>query len=454
MLFHQDKQKSLFLHDVGVGKTWISLVSALISDKKRVLIVCPNSAVYTWTEQIETHTNEDYTILHHYDKDKRKELLQSNTRFLILNYEGLQTLFSFRRPVLDETGKEIEKERLPSIHTILKQNFDMLIIDESHNVKNKDAFQTLCLREIAKSVPEIIMLTATPTSKSLLDLWAQLWILDGGATLGHNYWHFRSKYFKKSDFNWRIKKGSEEKIFKLLDNRCLRYSRSECLDIPRESYQTRRVKLSTEQETKLQACIKDYQSRIASGEINAGNVMKKTMNIARILNGFEKDEDGKIKYLKSNPKMDALIDWIFECGEEQIIVYHTFIIEGRMIEKVLKKNNITFSSVRGEIKDKTSQLNAFREGKTQVLVAHPKSGGESLNLQMGSVLFFYSILRLGIIKRKQCIGRIVRNGQTKHCLIGDIIIEDSEDELNLLNLEDDAKLAERLLKYIQNKKIS
>ena len=136
---------------------------------------------------------------------------------------------------------------------------------------------------------------------------------------------------------------------------------------------------------------------------------------------------------------------------QKVLICHNFIYEGRMLETLCRRMGLKFSALRGEVVDKEGQYEKFirPEGNTNVLIFHPQSAGEGLNLQVANHLIFFSFAFLGTIMRQQVIGRIVRAGQTKTCTIHDLLVVDSVEEYRYENLQVDVALSTLLLDYIR-----
>jgi len=163
-------------------------------------------------------------------------------------------------------------------------------------------------------------------------------------------------------------------------------------------------------------------------------------------------DKGEIKYtFKDNPKLNEFETILPELTGKSII-YHQYIHEGTMIEEFLTKQGITHQSINGSKnnKEKESALNTFMDTDCQVLVAHPKSGGEGINLQCANTEIFMSNGMIGNILREQAEGRIHRTGQTKACLFIDIVMVGTIDEILYYSLKNKEEYAANILKFFQN----
>jgi SNF2 family DNA or RNA helicase len=157
---------------------------------------------------------------------------------------------------------------------------------------------------------------------------------------------------------------------------------------------------------------------------------------------------GEVVYtFPTNPKLDELSELINEM-EGKYIIYHQYIYESVMIGELLKQKKIQYAMLNGEIQDKGKQIEQFiNNDNCRCLVAHPKSGGEGLNLQCANTEIFFNNGFIGTILRNQSEGRIHRTGQKKNCLYIDLIAEGTVDEILYNSLKNNEDFVKNLLEY-------
>ena len=103
----------------------------------------------------------------------------------------------------------------------LRWDFDCIVIDELSSFKNYQSQRFKWLRKVRPFVKRWIGLTGTPTSNGLMDLWAEIGILDGGERLGRFIGRYRDAYFKAGSmnpatgvvFSYIPRPGAEEQIY-------------------------------------------------------------------------------------------------------------------------------------------------------------------------------------------------------------------------------------------------
>ena len=437
-------------HDVGTGKTLSSLYINQIWETKRLLIVCPNSVMHSWEEQIQLHSTQSFCFLKG-SAEKRRELMQdSKANILIINYEGLRCLYGVQKK-----DKHSGKKRWYVNKSALKLvPFDSIVFDECHHLKSPDALQSKIAYEISSRVDNVIAMTGTPISTGYENLHNQYLVLDGGNTLGANRFRFLRQYFDQ-DFwgGWTIKdKENAKMILDRIAPVTLRYERTECFDLPTKTYNIRTCEMTAEQKKLTNDIIHGMNIETESGELTAADALHVGNKLSQITGGLLIMDDKTVHRLKKPPKLDLLQELVVDCPGKMII-FHNYIMESTLIEERLHKLKIPFAAIRGETKDKASEIKRFQNDvKCKVLLAHPKSGGEGLNLQAANTIVFYSNGTNGADVREQCEGRIWRYGQINQCMYFDLIVEDSIDEKRLEKTSNRKDMADKILQYIQNHK--
>jgi SNF2 family DNA or RNA helicase len=139
-------------------------------------------------------------------------------------------------------------------------------------------------------------------------------------------------------------------------------------------------------------------------------IQNTTMTLRQICSGFTTTSGKRIK--GHNAKLNALWDLLDSIVDShKAVIFHEFIVEGLMIEELLNKKGVLYNKLNGSVKDKHYQYKTFQDSdKTRVMVAHPLSGGSSIDLYAASYCVFFSN-GYKVIDRLQCEKRIHRSGQ-------------------------------------------
>lgn len=403
--------------DMGTGKTAVAInVCRYMRHFKRnlkVLVICLNSAVENWADEVAIHSNMKATTLRG-TMDERWQKLDGDG-FFIVNFEGFIRMIAPLSP--DGHGKHKMRINLRLMAKMKSNGFDVIIVDESHKIKNSKSLTYRAIRDVSKGVGKRMLLTGTPFGNSLIDVWSQYYLVDFGETFGNNFCKFRNAYFVDKGFFgplWKITPSGKKYIESKLYSKAIRYREDEVDELPEKVYRTIKFELTDEQRRRY-----DFEYENSKGDISLS--AKKTVAFRQICSGFVKEENDHKNFPK-NPKLNVLEDLIVNTVDSnKIVIFHEFIKEGEMIEKLLKKLKIKYNKLNGRVKDKHKEYKTFAENdKYRVMVAHPKSGGSSINLIAASYCIFYSNGN-SVIERKQCEKRIHRGGQTKRCFYYDIL---------------------------------
>lgn len=138
--------------DVGLGKTAQSIVAALASGYRNVLVVTLASLKLNWRREIENYRQSAKII-------SGSEWNDSKTMFTIINYEILKNFVVSKKA----------KNQKDSTNQLLKQQYDCVILDEVHRAKNPKSIQSDCINAICSqnSVKKIIGLSGTPFERNI-----------------------------------------------------------------------------------------------------------------------------------------------------------------------------------------------------------------------------------------------------------------------------------------------
>lgn len=405
------KSVGLFL-DMGLGKTVITLtaVNELIYDRfevSRVLVIAPKRvAEDTWTRE---HKKWDHLRELRISKvlgtaAQRLKALEQDADVYVIGRDNVVWL-------VDHYSK---KKHWP---------FDMIVIDELSSFKNPQAKRFRALRKTLGVTQRVVGLTGTPSPNGLMDLWAQVYLLDRGERLGQTIGAYREKYFRAGARNgyvvykWEPLKGAKEKIEEKISDICVSMSAADYLTLPKRIDNVIPVSLS-ESEMKLYKQMEaDQLLQIDDTDVvalNAAAVMTKLLQIA---NGSVYSMDGTVVNIH-DAKLEALQE-IIDTTDSPVLVFYSYKHDLTKIMNAIPSARILNGA--NDIKD-------WNDGKVQVLLAHPASVGYGLNLQEGGHTIVWYGLTWSLELYQQANARLYRQGQDKPVIIHHLIAEGTVDE--------------------------
>lgn len=403
----------LFL-DMGLGKTVITMtaIRELMYDRfeiSRVLVIAPKRvAEDTWTRE---HAKWDHL------KDLRISKVLGSTRQRIRALEAEADIYVIGRDNviwLVEYYRELRRS----------WPFDMVVIDELSSFKNPQALRFRALRKVRPFVQRVIGLTGTPSPNGLMDLWAEVYLLDRGERLGPTLGGYRDRYFRPGERNgfvvykWEPLPTAQRKIEEKLGDLCISMSAADYLKLPKRIDNVVPVQLSPEEMAAYQRMEREQLLQLESGDAvvapNAAAVMTKLLQIA---NGSVYTNDGGVVKIHE-AKLEALSE-IVDTTDSPILVFYSY------------QHDLT--AIRGRIKgarllEDERDIDDWNEGRVRVLLAHPASVGYGLNLQEGGHVIVWYGLTWSLELYQQANARLYRQGQEKPVIIHHLIASGTVDE--------------------------
>jgi SWI/SNF-related matrix-associated actin-dependent regulator 1 of chromatin subfamily A len=151
-----ENKKFILADDMGLGKTTSTIIASLEAGSKKVLIICPATLKINWKREIENYSDKSVYIA-------EGKNFSTDSDFVIINYDIIK---NFHDP-----KKKDESQ-------ILLSNFDLVIIDEAHYIKNAQAQRTKLINDIVKNVDRLWLLTGTPMTSRPIDYFNLLSLVD------------------------------------------------------------------------------------------------------------------------------------------------------------------------------------------------------------------------------------------------------------------------------------
>jgi SNF2 family DNA or RNA helicase len=442
---------ALFL-EVGTGKT-ATAIQTLVEWTKlenrplNTLILCPPIVVRQWGEEIAKFSRlGGFVTLLQGPGVKRAKTLDAHQgpRIFITNYETLNMKECFSK--------------------LLLKKLDVLIVDESHKIKDMRAKRTKQTILLAEKIKKKIIMTGTPVLNSPADLFSQYLVLDGGKTFGKNFFVFRAQYFYDKNANmpkfnyfpdWRPRPGMEEKISELISKNSMRVKKEECLDLPPLLKVEREVEMSPEQEDAYFEMKEDLVTYLNDKVCVASMALTKLLRLQQIVSGFVGVEDLEgtdktLHHFKKVPRVSALEEILEEIvPTHKVIVWACFQQNYEQIRGVCERLGVKYVEITGQRTEtqKREAVDAFRsDADVRVCIANQKAGGVGLNLIEASYSVYYS-RGYSLEDDIQSEARNYRGGSERHDKITriDLVSRGTVDELILAALKQKQNLAEKIL---------
>lgn len=389
---------------MGLGKTVTTLTACNILmfetlEIDKALIIAPKRvAENVWREEI-----ENWAHLKH-------------LRISIIKGNEKQRLTALKTPADVYTIGRDNVTWLCGLFGGLTLPFDMLIIDESSSFKNHNSLRFKALRRTIPGFKRVVLLTGTPAPNSLIDLWAQIYLLDRGERLGKGITHYRETYFRPNQrrgdviFNYKLKENAEKQIHNKISDICISMKAEDYLSLP--EFVTKDINI--EFDSKLQKQYDDFEEEQIitllnelgeDQDITAMNAAGLSNKLLQFANGAVYDENKEYHEIH-NLKLEACKELIEEANGEPVLIAWAYRHDMYRLKKYLKGYNI------GEIEN-GQDIKNWNDGKIDVLLMHPASGGHGLNLQRGGHIIIWFGQTWNLEWYQQLNARLNRQGQ-KH----------------------------------------
>jgi len=427
------KNEAAIFHEMGTGKSTsaIALLRSQYITHKEILptlVISPVATLYNWENEFKINApknvQNEVAVLYG-SAVKRLAAIKAGKKIFITNPEMLQ---------MDDV-----------VTALYKLGVQSIVIDESHKFKDHKSKRFKALAQLTRKAKYKIIMTGTPILNSYLDLWAQFYLLDGGKTLGENFYVFRNQYFMDKNERWKAKPGyfpdfaprpdSDKELSKKIEAVSSRVLKSECLDLPPQVFETLHVELSAEQKKAYKSMAEEMIAFLKDAACAAPNALTRVLRLLQIVSGHLEVEnmDGVsfTSVFEDIPRIKLLKELLEEhCPRSKIIVWCTFSKNYASVRRVCEELSLEFAELTGETKDRQSEIDRFNtDPKCRVMISNPQAGGVGVNLTASDISIYYS-RNFSLGDRLQSEARNHRGGSEIHKTITvlDIVAKDTIDE--------------------------
>lgn len=402
--------------DMGLGKTIITLTA--IADLKfnrfavdKVLIIAPKKvAEATWTDEIAKwdHLSLLKAELVLGSTQKRVRALSKKADIYVINRENVQWLVDYYQN---------------------SWPFDMVVLDEWSSFKNHQSKRFKSLKIIRKKIKRIVGLTGTPAPNGLIDLWAQIYLLDEGERLGNTIGKYRERYFTPGQrnatviFNYDAKEGSNGAIQNKISDICISMKADDYLELPDIIYEEIPVALDSKAQKSYDELEREMILALDTGEeISVANAAALSNKLLQLANGALYNEKRDVTEIH-DCKLERFLELIEQLNGKPALVFYNFQHDRDRIIKALEKSKLRLRV----LKTPQDQID-WNNKEIDILLAHPASAAYGLNLQAGGNHVVWFGLNWSLELYQQANKRLHRQGQTEKVIIHHLVCKNTRDE--------------------------
>lgn len=341
----------------------------------------------------------------------------------------------------------INRENIPWLveYTRNAWPFDMVVVDEFSSFKNHAAKRFKSLTWVRNNISRFVGLTGTPAPNGLIDLWAQIYLLDQGERLGKKITHFRERYFDYNPYNrqYRLKYGSDGTIRELIGDICVSMKSEDYLELPECIYNTVPVILDKPALAKYKELEKEAVLEIEDTEIHAGTAAVLTGKLLQLCNGAAYNAERRIVEIH-NHKIETFLELVEGLNGQSALVFTAFQHDTTRLQEALKGSGLIVREMKGP-QDEAD----WNAGKIDILLAHPASAGHGLNLQDGGHHIIWFGLTWNLEFYQQANKRLHRQGQKSTVFIHHLVVEGGVDEDVIAALQSKGETQDYILEALK-----
>lgn len=306
--------------------------------------------------------------------------------------------------------------------------FDMVVVDEFSSFKSHSAKRFKSLAAVRPHINRFVGLTGTPSPNSLMDLWSQVYLLDGGERLEKRFGGFRDRYFRPGARNgyviyeYKLRDGAEQAILSKISDICISMKAKDYLTLPDCIDDEVPVVLDTKARKEYNKLERQMVLELDDDDLTVTSAAALSNKLLQLANGAVYLEDDRWKAIH-NCKLDAFWELIESLNGKPALVFYSY-----KHDLIRLKNMFTGSKLRVRVLESVEDQDAWNAGEVDVLLAHPASCAYGLNLQAGGNHIVWFGLPWNYEQYVQANKRLHRQGQTEKVIVHHLVVQDSRDE--------------------------
>ena len=411
----EHKKCGLFL-DMGLGKT-VTTLSAVMElkynrfDVSKVLVIAPKKvAQSTWIKETAKweHTKMLRVSPVLGSESKRVKALHTPADIWVINRENVCWLVDYYRN---------------------DWPFDMVIVDESSSFKSHKAKRFKSLAAISPRIDRIVLLTGTPSPNGVEDLWAQIYLIDGGERLEKYFTHFRARYLEPDTYGphgmiykYAARQGSFDAVLEKISDVVISMKSEDYLELPDVVFNRVEVVLDAKAEKKYREMERDMILSLPDGDLSVASAAALSNKLQQLSNGAVYD-DAHVYHEVHDCKLEAFSEMLEGLNGESVLVFYNFKHDKTRLLDYLSKTGLRVRELTGP-----EDEDAWNRGEVDVMLAHPASCAYGLNLQAGGHNIIWFGLTWNYELYVQANARLHRQGQSAPVMVHHLVCSGTRDE--------------------------
>ena len=379
-----ENKKFILADDMGLGKTTSTIIAALESGSKKVLIVCPASLKINWQREIQNYSDRTTSII----EGKKWE----DAEFVIINYDIIKNFHD-------------EKDKKNSV--ILSSNFDLVVVDEAHYIQNKQAQRTKLINDLVRNIDRLWLLTGTPITSRPINYFNLLNLIDSPVAL--NWMAYVKRYCNGYQFKagprrvWNVSGASNlEELRDRTAPQVLRRLKENVLDLPDKIITPVYLRLKSRLYEELMG---DYYDWFDKG----GEADSLTLQFTKLT---------KVRQIIAEEKIPSTIELCENIIEQnkKVIVFTNFTKSLDLLLEHFGKKAVKLDGSMSQ-KDRQESVDKFQNDENvMVFIGNIKAAGTGITLTAGEAVVMNDLSFLPS-DHSQAEDRAYRYGQKNNVLV-------------------------------------
>lgn len=407
-----------------------------------ILVVAPKTiARSTWIDEIEKwRIPIRYKSLIVNDKGKKLTRKARLARYAEIATDP-PTMYFINRELFSDLV-----DNMPVVNGRPVWYFPTVIVDELQSFKSYASQRFKAMKYVSPAIRTFVGLTGTPTPEGLMDLWPQIFLMDGGERLGKTITAFRTKYFYPTMYvdnhpvTWEPKAGAEDAIYDAIKD--LVVSMKSGLTLPGVTYHQVPIYLDPD-EMKLyrrfaRESILELSKDCTIEAVNSGVLNNKLTQLAS--GTIYTDPKTKAFVAIHDKKLEACDYYVTNSSGPVLLTYFY-----QASLKLLKDRYPTAVQFDGS----PEMIAAWNQGQIPILLLHPASAGHGINIQHGGHTIIWFDINPNLEHYLQTNARLYRQGQTHPVIIHHLITQGTVDTRNMALLQHKDCSEKRLLEAVR-----
>ena len=354
-------KRFILADDMGLGKTTATIIAALETGVKKILIICPASLKLNWQREIENYTDRSVYI-------SEGKKFSTEDDFVIVNYDILKNFYDLKN--IDDS-------------LITQGDFDLIILDEAHYVSNAKANRTKLVNSFCKKPKYLWLLTGTPMTNRPMNYFNLLSLIE--SPVAQNWMAYAIRYCQGYQFTagtrkiWNVSGASNlEELRDRTSRQVLRRLKTDVLDLPDKIISPVYMRLKSKM---YEALMGEYYEWYDKNEDERKSL---TVQFSKLMKVRQVIADEKVK------NTIELAENIIEQGKK-VIIFSNFTDSLNKIVDHFKKVSVKLDgSTTKPARQKA--VDDFQENdKVKVFVGNTKAAGVGITLTAAEAVIFNDI---------------------------------------------------------------